>query len=112
MRIALYIDCFKNPIVTDVEIPEGQNPRQFVDQMVARIRWEQVSGGQLSSLRSHKVGRPVTTAARIPAKFKKYYPDYQSGKLNICEYARLCGISRPTVYKYIRILKAVQKEND
>lgn len=28
-----------------------------------------------------------------------------SGKMNVSELARVCGLSRPTVYKYLALLK-------
>jgi hypothetical protein len=32
------------------------------------------------------------------------YPAYKSGQLNVSEFARVCDMSRTTVYKYIEIL--------
>ena len=43
--------------------------------------------------------------ADIPAVFWKHYPAYAEGKMNVSELARVCGVSRPTVYKYLRIGK-------
>lgn len=33
------------------------------------------------------------------------YPTYASGKMNVSELARVCVLSRPTVYKYLTLLK-------
>lgn len=55
------------------------------------------------------VGRPHTTTANIPSKFYKYYHMQQTGKMNISELARVCGLSRPTVYKYIKLLQDAEK---
>lgn len=60
------------------------------------------------SVKNSRPGRPPTTLARIPSKFKRIYPRYKNGELNICQVAKLCDISRPTVYKYIRILEGEQ----
>ena len=52
------------------------------------------------------IGRPQTTKDDIPAVFYKHYPAYMAGKLNVSELARVCGLSRPTVYKYLRMLSS------
>ena len=51
-----------------------------------------------------KVGRPKLTKEDIPALFYKHYPAYAAGKMNITELARVCDLSRPTVYKYIKMM--------
>ena len=38
-------------------------------------------------------------------KHYRHYPAYKSGQLNISEFARVCDMSRTTVYKYIEVLK-------
>jgi len=52
-----------------------------------------------------RIGRPQTTKDDIPAIFYKHYPAYTSGKMNVSELARVCRLSRPTVYKYLNILR-------
>lgn len=42
-------------------------------------------------------------AAKIPA-FHKHYAAFRDGKMNVSELARVCGISRPTVYKYLKLI--------
>jgi len=51
-----------------------------------------------------QIGRPHTTKDSIPAIFYKHYPAFISGTLNVSELARVCGLSRPTVYKYLRLV--------
>ena len=51
------------------------------------------------------VGRPQTTRDDIPAIFYKHYPTYLAGQMNVSELARVCGLSRPTIYKYIKMLE-------
>ena len=51
-----------------------------------------------------RIGRRPTTKDDIPAVFYKHYPAYVAGQLNVSELARVCGLSRPTVYKYLRLL--------
>ena len=42
--------------------------------------------------------------ADLPAVFIKCYPRYAEGMMNVSELARVCGLSRPTVYKYIKMV--------
>ena len=51
------------------------------------------------------VGRPRTKFEDIPPSFLKHYPALEQGLLNKSEMARVCGISRPTVYKYLRMME-------
>lgn len=52
-----------------------------------------------------KIGRKPTTKDDIPAVFYKHFPAYMTGSMNVSELARICGLSRPTVYKYIKLLR-------
>lgn len=51
------------------------------------------------------IGRPKITFFDIPFRVKKRYQEYLDGNLNKSEYARICGVSRPTICKYIAIMK-------
>ena len=53
-----------------------------------------------------KIGRPQATADDIPAVFLRHYPAFKNKQLNVSELARVCDISRTTVYKYIGLLEA------
>lgn len=61
------------------------------------------SGMQNAKAKGKVIGRPTTTADDIPNLFYKHYPKYKSGDINKAEFARLCSLSYPTIYKYIRI---------
>ena len=50
------------------------------------------------------IGRPHTQKDDIPQIFYKHYPAFMAGTLNVSELARVCGLSRPTVYKYLRLV--------
>lgn len=52
-----------------------------------------------------KLGRPKTTYDTIPDLFFKYLPMYTNNKINKSELARLSGLSYPTIYKYLDIVK-------
>ena len=51
------------------------------------------------------IGRPRITPDTIPAIFYRHYPSYQSGQLNISEFARVCDVSRTTIYKYLSMVR-------
>lgn len=52
-----------------------------------------------------KIGRPHVTVGMIPDQFMKLYPQLQNKEISVSEFARICGLSRPTVYKYMRLLQ-------
>ena len=66
----------------------------------ARVR----SGMANARDKGKHIGRPQTTKDDIPSVFYKHYPAYMAGKLNVSELARVCGLSRPTVYKYLKMV--------
>jgi DNA invertase Pin-like site-specific DNA recombinase len=59
---------------------------------------------QNAKAKGKKIGRQYTTKDNIPAVFFKHFPAYSAGNMNISELARVCGLSRPTVYKYLNII--------
>ena len=52
-----------------------------------------------------RIGRPPLTKDEIPQAFYRHYPAYMNGQLNVSELARVCDLSRTTVYKYIELLE-------
>ena len=66
----------------------------------ARVR----SGMANARDKGKHIGRPHTTKEDIPAIFYKHYPAYAAGNMNVSELARVCGLSRPTVYKYLKMV--------
>ncbi len=73
---------------------------------LAMIRARVRSGMANAAAKGVKIGRPQSTVDDIPASFLRHYPSYKAGKLNISELARVCDLSRTTVYKYISLLEA------
>ncbi len=55
------------------------------------------------------IGRPRTTADDIPTVFYKHYPKYKNGEINKAEFARLCDLSYPTIYKYLGMVESRHK---
>lgn len=73
---------------------------------LAMIRARVRSGMANAAAKGVHIGRPQVTADNIPANFLRHYPAYKKGQLNVTELARVCDLSRTTVYKYIELLEA------
>lgn len=73
---------------------------------LAMIRARVRSGMANAKAKGRRIGRPQTTAQDISATFLRHYPAYKAGNLTITELARVCALSRTTVYKYISLLEA------
>ena len=73
---------------------------------LSMIRMRVRSGMVNARAKGKRIGRPQVTVESIPAIFLRHYPAYRSGALNVSELARVCGVSRTTVYKYIGLLEA------
>jgi len=52
------------------------------------------------------VGRPPKTAENVPKNVKRLLPKYQAGHFDKTVFAKKAGISRQTLYKYLRLLDA------
>ena len=63
------------------------------------------SGLQNAKAKGVPIGRPATSEDRIPSSFFKYYPKYKRGEINKAEFARLCSVSYPTIFKYIALVE-------
>ena len=72
---------------------------------LAMIRSRVRSGMENARAKGRQIGRPQVGKEDIPATFLRHYPAHKNGKLNISELARVCDISRTTVYKYIGLLE-------
>ena len=72
---------------------------------LAMIRERVRSGMANAKAKGKQIGRPQITADDIPAIFLRHYPAYKNGQLNISELARVCDLSRTTVYKYLSLLE-------
>ena len=73
---------------------------------LAMIRSRVRSGMANAKAKGKQIGRPQITADSIPAIFLRHYPAFKNGQLNVSELARVCDLSRTTVYKYLDILGA------
>ena len=67
------------------------------------------SGLQNAKAKGVAIGRPATSEETIPSTFFKYYPKYKRGEINKAEFAKLCSVSYPTIFKYIAIVEDRRK---
>ena len=71
---------------------------------LAMIRARVRSGMANAKAKGARIGRPQATADDIPANFLRHYPAFKNKQLNVSELARVCDLSRTTVYKYLTLL--------
>ena len=77
----------------------------FAELELSMIRARVRSGMANARAKGAKIGRPQATVDDIPAVFLRHYPAYKKKQLNVSELARVCDLSRTTVYKYIDLLE-------
>ena len=77
----------------------------FAELELSILRARVKSGMANAKAKGQRIGRPKTTKDDIPAVFYKHYPSLMNGKMNVSELARVCGLSRPTVYKYLKMME-------
>ena len=77
----------------------------FAELELGMIRERVRSGMANAKAKGVRIGRPQMTRDDIPQIFYRHYPAYLSGDLNVSELARVCELSRNSVYKYIDMLK-------
>lgn len=77
----------------------------FAELELSMIRSRVKSGMENARAKGAKIGRPKIDKDDIPAIFYRHYPAYVAGNMNIAELARVCDMSRTTIYKYLQMLK-------
>lgn len=100
---SITVDC-RNGNLDPMSAAFLQMSAVFAELELSMIRSRVRSGMANAKAKGTKIGRKPVTKADLPAVFLKHYPSYQSGNMNISELARICGLSRPTVYKYLSLL--------
>ncbi|MGL5245318.1 MAG: recombinase family protein [Sarcina sp.] len=74
-------------------------------EMERNIISQRVKSGMANAKAQGKViGRPALTAEDVPKDFLRHYSKYKNKEITKTEFARLIGVSRPTLDKYIRLL--------
>ena len=100
---SITIDC-RNGDIDPMSQAFVQMAAVFAELELSIIRARVRSGLQNAREKGRVGGRPRTTINDIPAIFYKHYPSYAAHQMNVSELARICGLSRPTVYKYLGLL--------
>lgn len=77
----------------------------FSELELSMIRARVRSGMENARAKGRRIGRRPTTKDDIPAVFYKHYPAYISGTINVSEFARICNLSRQTIYKYLTLIQ-------
>lgn len=101
---SITIDCRKGEI-DPMSQAFIQISAVFAELELSMIRSRVKSGMENAKAKGAKIGRPQTTKDDIPPIFYRHYPQYTAGKLNIAELARVCDMSRTTIYKYLEMVK-------
>ena len=101
---SITVDC-RNGDIDPMSQAFIQMSAVFSELELSIIRARVKSGMANAKAKGKKVGRPVLTKENLPSVFLKHYPALMEGRLNVTELARVCGVSRPTVYKYLQILR-------
>ena len=101
---SIAIDCRKG-MVDPMSEAFLQMAGVFSQLELAMIRARVKSGMENAKAKGKRIGRPATTKEDIPAVFFKHYAIFMEGKMNVSELARVCGLSRPTVYKYLKMIE-------
>ena len=76
----------------------------FSELELSIIRERVKSGMANAKAKCRSIGRPKTTKEDIPAVFMKHYPSLMNGQMNVSELARVCKMSRPTIFKYMKLM--------
>ena len=97
------IDC-RNGDIDPMSMAFLQMAGVFSELELSMVRARVRSGMANARAKGKQIGRKPITKADLPAIFLKYYPSYQNGTMNITELARICDLSRPTTYEYIKIM--------
>lgn len=100
---SITVDC-RNGQIDPMSQAFIQMSAVFAELELSIIRARVKSGMANAKAKGKKIGRRPTAKDDIPAVFYRHYPAYAAGRLNVSELARVCGLSRPTVYKYLTLI--------
>ena len=98
------IDCRSDGQIDAMSQAFLQMVGVFSELELSMIRARVRSGLNNAVTKGKKLGRPKVTPEDIPSLFYRHYPSFRAGVLNVSELARVCGLSRTSVYKYLRML--------
>ncbi len=61
------------------------------------------SGMENARDKGKKIGRPRSSPENLPSSFIRHYPKYRDRQINLTELSKLCGVTRQTVYNYLKV---------
>ena len=101
---SITVDCTKGDLdpMTNAFV---QMSGVFAELELRIIRARVKSGMDNAKSKGARIGRPPLTKDDIPPIFYRHFPAYKNGPLNISELARVCELSRTTVYSYIKMIE-------
>ena len=104
---SITVDCTKGELdpMTNAFL---QMSGVFAELELRIIRARVKSGMANAASKGVKIGRPPLTKDDIPQVFYRHYPAYKNKQLNVSELARVCDMSRTTVYRYICVLEHLE----
>ena len=78
----------------------------LINEMQRLMIVEAVREGLASSREKGIIGgRPRVTSDTIPEQFYKYYPMFKNNQITKVEFAKISGLSRSSIYKYLSIVE-------
>ena len=70
------------------------------------------SGLANAKAKGMNLGRPHFSEDQIPPKFFRYYPAFKTGKMRKVDFARVCGVARTTLDRYIKFVEGNSVEGE
>lgn len=101
---SITVDC-RNGQIDPCSQAFMQMSAVFAELELSIIRARVKSGMENAKAKGQRIGRRPTSKDDIPPIFYKHYPLYVAGQMNVSELARICDLSRPSVYKYLKLLR-------
>lgn len=100
---SLVVDCINelDPVTEGVLKLIGVISELERNMISARVK----SGLANARAKGKVVGRPKVEYKDVPAVFFKFYPKYKNNEMNKSELARICGLSYPTIFKYLALVE-------
>lgn len=104
---SLTIDCTMelDPMAERVISMMGTQIEAEVAYLSQRVK----SGMRNAKEKGSILGRPPVTKETLPAKFLEYYPKYVAKEITVTEFAKRCGVSRQSIYKYLDLMERSQE---
>lgn len=87
---------------------ERENIQEMTIQRVEQLKEKKVKG-IIDTKTGNWFGRPEVTKEDLSNDFKKYYKRWKANEITATEFAKLLGVGRTTLYRYIKIFEEDSK---